>query len=552
MSPVDRAPEGRAAHCSPPFWATAGVKWAAPPPDAEDPQFYFDAYAADRCIRWIETYCVHTTGHWAGKAFILARWQRRIIRKIFGWKRADGTRKYKIAFIAVPRKNGKTTLCAAIALFLQLADGEQTANIFSIAGNEEQARIVFNEAKAMIALSPQLRAIEALETNEKSIYYFETRSAFRPLPGKRGKHHGLNPHGVIGDEVHEWDSRSQYDAMTSARAARRNPLQLYITTAGHDKKSLCWELWKKALAVQKGESDETHVFADIFAADENDDWTDEAVWKKANPNYGVSVSPEFMREELRTAKDSPAEEIKFRQLYLNQWTESAARLIPGPAWRACGEAFPAEKLAGAKCYCGIDIGTVDDFSALAAMFPAPNPVSEIHAALLFWYWSPEKSIRKRIDQGDESVRRWLDKGHLIKTPGDATDFGILERDMVAFLSPFTPIAVGFDPWQCRDLSQRLTDENVNMIEVRPTVANLGVPTCEFVRDVVKGDILHNQNPVTDWMADNAVARHNATGVFVIDKMKSADKVDGISAAITAKALSIDLVDDAPQHQSFVL
>lgn len=538
--PFDAAEKpARAAWCSAPIWATAGRRYT------KDGQFYYDAAAGDRAVRWIEQHCVHTTGEWAGRPFVLERWQRQIVRKLFGWMRADGFRKHRIAFIAVPRKNGKTTLCAAIALYLMIADGEPRASIYSIAGNEAQARIVFKEATLMARFSDRLREhVEALET---SLYYGATVSSLQPLRGKKSKSHGLNPHGVIGDEVHEWDGRDQYDAMVSAVGARRQPLQLFITTAGHDKKTLCAEMWRDAERAKSGEIDLPHWFVRIYAAREDDDWSDEVVWRKANPNYGISVKPEFLRDEYAKAKDSAADEVRFRQLYLNQWTESEVRLISVAKWRACALKFDPKDLIGAECYGGLDIGVVDDFSAMALKFEAPNKVSETQSVWLWRYWAPEESIAKRARRSSLPIREWVRDGFLIPTPGDATDFRFIRQDIIDFVAPFAPKAIGYDPWLCRDLAQYLEEDALPMVEVRPTVANLGVPTGEFVRAIVKQDMAHTDDPVTRWMAGNVIAKPNATGVFTPDKQKSTDKIDGIAAAVTAEALSLDLKPETPTN-----
>lgn len=514
-----------------PSWARRGAR------ATRDGKWIYDAAAADRAVRWIESHCVHTIGDWAGKPFLLARWQRRIVRKLFGWLRPDGTRKHRTVFLGVPRKNGKTTFAAALALALTIADGEPAAFVYSIAGNEEQARLAFAEAKRMCAWSPALAA--SVETLADAIYYGPTQSSFRPLASSPKNLHGLNPHAVIGDEVHAWKSREQYDVMRTALGARRQPVEIYITTAGHDRMSVCWQMWQRAERAVAGEVDAPELLAKIFAAGKDDDWTDERVWAKANPGLGVNVSLEFLRDEARLAKDSPALENAFRQLYLNQWTEQAVRLIPVAKWRDCAEPFDPELLSGAKAIAGLDLALVADLSALCLWFPPPNPVSATKLVALWRYWAPEADIRKRAQRDRVPYDDWARAGWISATPGDATDLQAVRRDIAALAEKYELAMIGADPMYAHDMVQQLAAEGVRCEMVRQGMLTLAQPTAEFVRRIIKGEIVHLGDPVTEWMVGNVAPFKDAAGNFKPDKKRSTERIDGVSAAVTGLALVLD-------------
>ena len=521
----------RPAFASAPVWATRGVKWTS------KGAYFYDAAAADRAIRWIESHCVHTIGDWARKPFVLGRWQRRVVRKLFGWKRPDGARKHRTVFLGLPRKNGKTTFAAALGLALEIADGEPAAFVYSIAGNEDQARHAFNEAKRMCLLSPALS--DAVEPLADAIYYGPMQSSFRPLPSSPRNLHGLNPHAVIGDEVHAWVGREQYDVMRTALGARRQPVEIYITTAGFDRHSVCWEMWRRAQRAIDGEIDAPELLAVIFAADKDADWSDEKVWAKANPGLGVNVSIEFLRDEARIAKESPAHENAFRQLYLNQWTEQAVRLIPVAKWRDCRADFDPALLKGAKAFAGLDLALVSDLTALCLWFPPPNPVSATKLVALWRYWAPEENIRTRAARDRVPYDFWAKQGWIKATPGDATDLELVRCDIAAIAEEYELQILGFDPMYAHDMVQRLSAEGLRCEKVQQTMLSLAQSTAEFVRRIIKGEIVHLGDPVTDWMIGNVAPIKDSNGNFKPDKKKSTERIDGVSAAVTGLALVLD-------------
>ncbi len=277
---------------------------------------------------WIERNCAHVKGQWAGQKLVLEPWQRNeVICPLFGTLNPDGTRRYRTALIGIPRKNGKSTLGAAMALRLLFRDGERGAEVYSCAGDRDQAAIVFEIARGMVEANAGMSAIA--KVYRRAIVVPRTGSTYKVLSADSFTKHGLSPHGVIFDELHVQPSRELWDVMTTGQGARRQPLTVAITTAGYDRESICWEQFDYGRRVASGTVDDPTFFFRWWGAPEDVEWADERVWEEAQPNLGVSVSREFMRAECRQAKAQPARQNTFRRLYLNQWTQ---QLLDESGW----------------------------------------------------------------------------------------------------------------------------------------------------------------------------------------------------------------------------
>ncbi|MBK8196991.1 MAG: terminase large subunit [Acidobacteria bacterium] len=517
--------------------------------DQADALWIFDPYEGNRAVRWIETFCRHRKGEWAGKPLKLAPWQRRIIRQLFGWFGADGLRKHRTAWIEVPRKNGKSTLASAIALFLMVGDNEPAAEIYSIAGSEKQAKLVYNDAVAMVGKHPKLAAI--IETTKRGMAHEASDSSFVPL-GK-GSQHGLNPHGVIGDEVHEWKGRDQYEAMTTAQGTRRQPLSVFITTAGHDLASLCGELHLTALQARQGLLYRPDLYVRIFAAAANDNWEDEATWAKANPGLKHGAPKlSALREAYRKAKQSKAEENSFKRLNLNIWTDSVTAWIGQQDWNDRKHPIDWHKLVGARCYAGLDLAKVRDLSALALLFPPDNPAVPGKWVLALKFWCPADNIRERTKSDGVNYQAWADMGLITATPGEVTDFDRVEADIQALRKLFVIEGLGFDPWNTQQMVQHFIDDGLPCSEVRQNFMTLGPPTAEFERLVIGDEIVHGGHAVMNWNVANTCVDIDAGGNAKPNKAKSVRRIDGVAATLNALALSMTVEVDKPEDLSAFL
>ena len=319
----------------------------------------FELAAARHAIEFFG-FLRHSKGEWAGETFTLAPWQAFIVGALFGWKRDDGLRRFRTAYCAVPRKNGKSSTSAGIGLYLLVADGEQGAEVYSAATTRDQARIVFDEARRMVATSPALRRrVELLINN---LHVAASASRFMPLSSDSSTMDGLNVHGAIIDELHAHKTRGVVDVLDTATGARRQPLLFEITTAGYDRHSICFEHHDYSIKVLDGVLQDDSWFAYIAAADEGDDWTDPKVWRKANPNFGISVKEDDLARKAEKAVALPGAQNAFRRLHLNQWTEQAERWIDMAAWDACDAPVDPERLRGRACFGGLDLSTTTDLS----------------------------------------------------------------------------------------------------------------------------------------------------------------------------------------------
>lgn len=490
-------------------------------------EYFFDKKAADLAVAFFEKLLVHVKGEWAGQAFELQAWQRDdIVRPLFGWKRrSDGARRYRRAYIEIPRKNGKSTLAAGIGLYLLFADNEPGAEVFSAAADRDQASIVFDVARSMVDGSPHLARFA--KVYRRSILVEKTASVYRVLSADAYTKHGLNAHGIVFDELHAQANRELWDVLNTSMGARRQPLMVMITTAGFDRESICYEQHEYAQEVLAGRIDDPTFFAYIAAADETDDWTDPVTWAKANPGLGVTVKLDYLEGESRRAQQVPAYQNTFRRLHLNQWTSQESRFIDMAAWDACNAPLP--DLAGRLCYGGLDLASTTDIAALVLVFP---PVAEDEP---FWwlayFWIPGENIVERGRRDRVDYDAWVRQGLITATPGNVIDYGVIERDIVALGETYHIAEIAFDRWGAEQMRQTLDGHGFVMVAMGQGFASMSGPTKELVRLVLGGEMSHGGHPVLRWMADGVAAKQDAAGNVKPDKAKSTRRIDGIVAGI---------------------
>lgn len=306
----------------------------------------FDHDAATRAIRFFD-FLRHSKGEWAGQVVRLEPWQMFVLWVLFGWKRADGLRRFRTAYLEVARKNGKSTLASGVGLYLLDADGEPGAEIYTAATKRDQARITHSEATRMVKASPFLRRrIRAFKDN---LHVESTASKFEPLGRDADSMDGLNIHGAIVDEIHAHRTRDVWDVLETATGARRQSLMFGITTAGFNRQSLCWELHEYTQKVLDRIIDDETFFGVIYTIDEGDDWRDERAWAKANPNLGVSVKIDDLRRKALKAQEMPSALNSFLRLHLNVWTQAEKKWLDPERWRACAGHVDESGLRGRRC-----------------------------------------------------------------------------------------------------------------------------------------------------------------------------------------------------------
>tara|TARA_Y100000588_G_scaffold387335_1_gene484872 strand:+ start:1730 stop:3304 length:1575 start_codon:yes stop_codon:yes gene_type:complete len=507
--------------------------------------FFFDDDAANRACEFFQQ-LVHVKGPLAGQPFELEKWQEEdIIRPLFGWKRQDGTRKYRTAYIEIPRKNGKSTLCAAIALYLTFCDHpvELGAEVYSVAGDRDQASLVFDPACEMIRRCPMLNERATIRSSVKRVVFKETGSYYRAIAADVGGSHGYNASGVLFDELHVQKTRDLWDVMLTSTGARLQPMVLGVTTAGHDKSSICYELHQYSKGILEGRIDDPTFLPVIYAADPEDDWTDPSVWAKANPNLGVSISEDYLRDQCLKARESAAYENTFRRLHLNQWTEQSVRVIPMEAWRDCPGDADEEMLEGERCFAGLDLASTRDVTALTLVFPQ----DEGRFAVLPYFFVPEEVRTDRDRQDRRQTLNFAAAGLIEKTPGDEVDGTYIRERILQLAETFDIEEIAFDPWNATHFIQSLVDAGLPhdaMVKFPQTFGNYNEPMKKLIQLVDYRKLDHGGNKVLEWMAGNTAARTDPSGNMRPDKSKSADKIDGIVALLMGLARAIRSSDSA--------
>lgn len=495
--------------------------------------YWFDEEAADRVCHFFERCITHTTGELAGKPFYLIDWQRDLLRKLFGWKRPDGTRRYHVLFLMIPRKNGKSTLAAGIALYLLLGDREPGAQVYSCAADREQARIVFKEAASMLRASPHLLPLCKNSIFTDHIRSLSLNATYRTLSSDAGTKHGLNPSGIIFDELHTQTSRDLYDTMHTAVGARRQPLEIYITTAGNRRHSICYDLYDYACKVRDGRVNDDKFLPVIYESLPEDDWTDPAVWAKANPNLGVSIKKDYIRDECAKAQVTPGYQNTFRQLHLNQWVEQETRWLDVKRWDEGGGSlhwneFP-EFLRGRRCFGGLDLSTTTDITANVLMFPPENDDEPWY--ILPKFYIPKENMKKRSQRDRLPFEEWVAMGAINATEGNMIDYRFVKNDILAMAEKYNVVEIAYDAWNSSQIVIELADEGLNMVQFRQGYGSLSAPSKLFEGLIAERKIAHGGHPILRSMVCNVARKSDPAGNIKPDKEKSRDRIDGIVAAI---------------------
>ena len=484
---------------------------------------------ADYAVNFIECLC-HTKGTWAGKPFELINWQEQIIRDIFGTIKSNGYRQFTTAYVEIPKKMGKSELAAAVALLLTCGDGEERAEVYGCAADRQQATIVFDVAADMVRMCPALNRRVKILASQKRIVYQPTNSFYQVLSAEAYSKHGFNIHGVVFDELHTQPNRKLFDVMTKGSGdARMQPLYFLITTAGTDTNSICYETHQKAKDILEGRKIDPTFYPVIYGADENDDWTDPAVWKKANPSLGITVGIDKVQAACESAQQNPAEENAFRQLRLNQWVKQAVRWMPMDKWDACAFKVTEESLRGRVCYGGLDLSSTTDITAFVLVFPPTDDDDKY--IVLPYFWIPEDTLELRVRRDHVPYDVWEKQGFLRTTEGNVVHYGYIEKFIEQLGEKFNIREIAFDRWGAVQMVQNLEGMGFTVVPFGQGFKDMSPPTKELMKLTLEQKIAHSGHPVLRWMMDNIFVRTDPAGNIKADKEKSTEKIDGAVATI---------------------
>lgn len=497
-----------------------------------DPARVDRVIAALRCLR-------HTQGKWAGRPLEPAPWQvAYVIAPVFGWVRenADGNmvRVCRYMWVEVPRKNGKTTLSAGLALYLAFADGEAAAQVFAGAASKDQAKLAYNPAKVVAEHSPELRQA-GVKAHVAQISKYDG-SFFKAVGSIGDLQHGTNPHGALIDEIHVHKSPDLLDAFTSGMGAREQPLTIVITTADSGSQTSAYARERSRIdKIASGTISDSTAYGVVFGADKDDDPFAEATWAKANPSYGISVSRDFMHAEAKKAEASPATLANFLRLHLNVRTKQETKYIEIPAWDAtAGEPVIAEEMRGVPAFGGLDLAATSDLCSLCWDFMLPGG----RHRLLWRHWCPQRAFDYLNERTNGAADVWRREGLLTVTPGNVADYNYIHAQISKDRELFDVKAIGYDRWNASQLVNDLVAEEAPMVQIGQGYGSMSAPLKAILHSVLEGKYEHGGNALMRWQIDNLAVGTDAAGNVKPDKARSGDKIDGISAAVDAMAMAM--------------
>lgn len=489
----------------------------------------FDEAEAERVIGFFRL-LPHIKGEWAHETaggMELAPWQAFIVGSLFGWKRADGTRRFRTAYVEVARKNGKSTLAAGLGLWLSFFDGEPGAEVYAAATKRDQAKIVWGDARQMVLKTPGLRSrIRAFTGN---LHAEASSSKFEPLGADADTLDGLNIHGAIVDELHAHPSRAVVDVLETATGARRQPLIFYITTAGYDRHSVCWGHHDYTIKVLEETYQDDTWFGFVAALDDGDRWNDASVWAKANPNLGVSVKPDDLARKCARAEQVPAEQQAFRRLHCDEWTESSTRWLDLAAWDQGNVPVDPEALTGRACYGGLDLSSTTDLTGLVLVFPDGAGGYDV----LAFPFVPEESLAKRAERDRVPYPVWRDQGHITATDGNVVDYDVVETIVMQLAERYDLKELAIDRWNSTGTQTRLTAAGITVVPFGQGFASMTAPAKDLEKLVLEGRIRHGGHPVLRWCIGNTVVQTDPAGNIKPAKNQSTERIDLTVALVMA-------------------
>ena len=529
--------------------------------DASFP-YYFDESAGQLVIDFCGL-LYPSKGEWANKPLMLLPWQEFLIMELFGWKRReDDTRRYSIGYIEIPRKNGKSTLLAAIGLYMLYADGEPGAEVYSAATKLDQAKQIWDEAAAMVQSGPLRKHIKS---GVSVLSVPSEHAKFKALAADAKTMDGLNTHCGLLDELHEHPDGKVYEKLKTSTGSRRQALILTITTAGVGRESFCYKQRLTAERILKGDAVNDTFFVFIAAIDDKTKWEDEAEWFKCNPSLGHALKIKVLRDEKQLAKDNPDELNNFLRYHLNIWTESTHIWMPmdkEKGWMQPENVgsyleFPdalvlreslLEQMIGRLCCAGVDLAATIDITACVLVFPperlpddfvGPRPIHDGKWVVIPYFWIPEENVEVRSRRDHVNYDVWVRERFVETTPGNACDSSPVLRKLKALGEKYEIREVPFDRWGAQDFSNDLQAEGFTATKFGQGFQSMSAPMKELLKLILRGQIVHGANPVLRWMASNVVVQQDPTGAIKPDKDKSAEKIDGIVALAMGLARALE-------------
>lgn len=526
----------------------------------------FNRSRARRACWWIENRLRFSKGEWARKPFRLAPWQAFVVSSLFGWERmVEGRwlRRFRTGYLSVARKNGKSELVAAIGLMMLVlpTESETGAEVYAAATKRDQAHIVWSAAASMVKKSPLLLRDIGVHDSRHNLSHYASESKFETVSSDSNTLDGLNPLLGIIDEYHAHPDSGVYDVIESGMGSRREPLMLVATTAGSRRQGACWDLETDAVKVLEGIGEAEGAGDDLFSyiarLDDNDDWTQEAVWIKANPNLGVSLHAEKLRVAANVAKRRVGALNEFLRKHCNMWTEVSTAWLPMPSWDACSAPSPWSKdrehdeLVGERCYVGIDLSAVSDYTAGVAVFPPTEkrPFWDLITGL----WIPSDTLLERKQTDRVPVNRWAEAGYVTPTEGSVVDQDAVKLWLLSLRERYDVAAVPMDPHNATKLQSELMALGFQVVNMRQGWVTMSPAIKQTEIAIRKAQVRHGGNPVLRWMFSNVALKRDVNDNLSLNKSRSADRIDGIVAMVMGIGFAAAQAPAAPAvEQSYTV
>ena len=499
----------------------------------------FNEDLANKAMCFIQS-LKHTKGSFHNKPFFLMDWQKNFISNVFGTVKANGYRQYNTGYLEIPKKNGKSELAAAIALYLTCGDNEWGAEVYGCAADRQQASIVFDVAKEMVKMCPALAKRCKIIESQKRIVYKPLNSFYQVLSSESNTKHGLNVHGVIFDELHAQPNRNLYDVMTNGSGdARKQPLFVILTTAGNSIHSIGYEVHQTAVDIKEERKIDNTFFPTIYGITDTDDWESEESWYRANPSLDITIDVEKVHAAYNKAKGNPAEEAIFKQLRLNQWQKQVIRWMNMTAWDNCGEKFDRERLRGRKCYGGLDLSQTQDLTAFVLVFPPligeDDEGDEIDKKyiILPHFWIPEECLADRVKRDHVKYDVWEKQGFMKTTKGNVVHYGFIEKEIEALGEIYNIQEIAYDRWGATQMAQNLDGMGFTVVPFGQGFKDMSPATKDMMKLALEKKLAHGGNPILRWNVENIAVKTDPAENIKPDKQKSTEKIDGAVATIMA-------------------
>lgn len=519
--------------------------------------FWFDEESAQAVIDFFPTCLNLIEGNGAGGPFHLQPWQQSIVANLFGWRSCtDNKRRYSNAFIYVARKNGKSPLCAGIALYLLFCDNVPGAQIYSAAAARDQAAIVFRHAAGFVNKDEELLKRATIFKSFKSIEYQEINAFYKVVSADANVQHGGMTYAALIDEVHAHPNADLIDVFVTSTVGMSNekPLIIYITTADYMKESVCNEKYDYSVNVRDGINPDPHWLPAIYEVpvemleEDPECWKRPEVWRLANPNLGVSVSEEKLQELCNQAQQILRFENEFKRLHCNVRTQTNVKWLGLEVWNRNSKAFTEEDLQGRRCWGGLDLSSNKDLTALVWLF---EPDEDGICPVLPRFWIPEEDMRERENRDKVPYSTWVKQGHMFTTPGYDIKYPFVKAQFLKDLETFNVQRSASDTWNLKYLRKDFDDiDEEHLVPYAQTALNISPPMKAVESMFVRGELAHNDHPVLRWNFTNVSVKVDENENMRPDKKKATGRIDGIVALIMAKGTQmLEEVDPPSVYES---